>query len=94
MHGPMLLLPIEGSSVRADELVFSWTEIPESLYYDIQIVTEEGDLVYQARTTGKRWVPEDVTLVPGSEYFVLVEAYLVDDVTLGSDHVLFKITEP
>ena len=92
---PRVLSPSDGSTVDPDRVIFSWTGVPGSLFYDVHIVNDEGDLVWQARVTDTRWGPNtDMPLSAGAEYFVRVDAYLAEAKTLSSDHVVFKVSEP
>lgn len=90
-----VLSPLAGVSVDAGELVFRWTEMPGSLYYDVHIVSEAGNLIWEERVTGTRWTGVDtLALVPGVEYFVRVDAYLSNAKTVSSEHVAFTVSEP
>ena len=91
---PRVLSPGDGSTIDPERLIFSWTDVPGSLYYDIQIVNDEGDLVFEARVTDTQWGPQaDMQLSPGAEYFVRIDAFLAEAKTLSSDHVVFKVSE-
>lgn len=90
--GPSFLSPREGMTITPDFGVFNWTAVPDSLYYHVRIVSDEGDLVWQERVIGTQWVlPGDLSLAPGAEYFVRVDAYLAEDKTLNSDYLLIRI---
>jgi len=92
---PRVLSPSDGSTVDPNRVIFSWTDVPGSLYYDLHIVNDEGDLVWQERVADTHWGPRaDMQLSPGAEYFVRVDAYLAEAKTLSSDHVVFKVSEP
>ena len=55
----------------------SWTEVADSLYYDLRIVRDDGDLVWHERVAGNRWsLPEGLSLQDGTEYFVRVDALM------------------
>ena len=89
-----VLSPSPGSTVDPDQLAFSWTEVPGSPYYDLRIVTDEGDIVAGQRVAGTRWQPAaPLRLEPGTEYFVLVEAYPSGDKAVSSHHVPFRVPE-
>jgi len=92
---PQILSPGAGVSIDTGELVFRWTEIPGSLYYDVLIVSDAGNLVWEERVTGTRWAAADtLSLSPGAEYFVRVDAYLSNTKTISSDHVAFTMSVP
>jgi len=74
--------------------VFRWTAVSNSLYYQLRIVSDEGDLVWQGRVDGTHWVlPAGLSLAPGAEYFVRVDAYLTEAKALNSDYLLFRVGE-
>lgn len=90
--GPHFLSPLEGMTITPSGGMFNWTAIPDSLYYQLRIVSDEGDLVWQERVDGTQWgLPSELSLVPGAMYFVRVDAYLAEAKTLNSDYVLFRI---
>ena len=89
-----VLSPDPGSAVDPSRLVFNWTEVPGTPYYDLRIVTDEGDVVVEQRVTTASWKPPaSLDLKQGVEYFFLVEAYPSGDKALGSRHVPFRIPE-
>lgn len=90
--GPSFLSPREGMTIIPDAGVFNWTAVPDSLYYQVRIVSDEGDLVWQERVNDTQWLlPTDLSLTPGAEYFIRVNAYLAEAKTLNSDYLLFRI---
>jgi hypothetical protein len=89
--GPVLLWPGEGESVWSAAPEFSWTAVPGALYYDLRIVSDLGDLVWQERVADSRWQPSTpLPLHPGKEYFVRVDAWVGDSGALSSDFVPFR----
>ena len=91
---PRFLSPRGGPGIASEASVFSWTAVPESLYYEVRIVSDAGDLLWRERVEGTEWrLPGDLALTPGSEYFVRVDAYLTDAKTLQSDYLLFRTGE-
>lgn len=90
--GPRFLSPLEGMTITPNGGMFNWTAIPDSLYYQVRIVSDEGDLVWQERVNSTQWaLPADLSLAPGAEYYVRVDAYLAEAKTLSSDYLLFRI---
>lgn len=89
-----VLSPDPGSAVDPSRLAFSWTEIPGTPYYDLRIVTDEGDVVVEQRVKTASWKPPaSLDLKQGAEYFFLVEAYPSGDKALSSRHVPFRVPE-
>jgi hypothetical protein len=89
--GPRFLSPREGSGINPNAGIFKWTAVPNSLYYEVRIVTDAGDLLWQERVDGTEWrLPAGLALTPGLDYFVRVDAYLTDAKTLQSGYMLFR----
>ena len=83
-HDGMIVIPGDGA--------FRWTPVPDSLYYQLRIVSDEGDLVWQGRVNSTQWnLPLNLSLSPGAEYFVRVDAYLTEAKALSSDYLLFRV---
>ncbi len=89
---PKLLFPAEGSVVQAGHVEFRWRGMPRSLFYEIRVVTAEGDLVWRGRAEATRvQLPTDVQLAAGQKYFVWVRAYLPEGKTAKSAVVGFNV---
>jgi hypothetical protein len=89
-----LLFPREGTIVSRESFDFRWTEVRGSLFYEIRLMTAEGDLVWEGRIEGTQTrVPANVQLVPGGKYFVSVRAYLPEGKTLPAAVVGFRVAE-
>jgi len=92
--GPGILSPREGATISSRNGLFRWSAVPDSLYYQLRIVSDEGDLVWQERVRGTQWkLPPSLVLAPGAEYFVRVDAYLTESKVLNSDFVPFTAGE-
>lgn len=89
-----LLAPREGSALPPEARDFRWTHVPASLYYEVRVMSADGDLVWEGRAEGNQArLPENVRLVSGTKYFVSVRAFLPDGKTLASPVVGFKTRE-
>jgi len=87
-----LLSPGPGVIVDADELIFIWDAVDDSLYYDIRIVTDSGGLVIEQRVQQTEWpLSNNIELSPDTDYFVRIDAVLPDARTVSSDHVRFRV---
>lgn len=85
-----LLAPRDGSALAPGTLEFRWTRVPASLFYELRVMTADGDLVWEGRAEGTQTrLPESVQLVSGTRYFVSVRAFLPDGKTLTSPVVGF-----
>jgi hypothetical protein len=91
---PVILAPSSGILGERDGFVIRWTEVSGSLYYEIRVVTDVGDLLTEARVENTEWtIGRDVELEPGREYFIRVDAYLSDAKAIRSEHIPFRIRE-
>ena len=89
---PELLSPLAGSSVDREKLVFKWKAVPDSLFYDIRIVSNDGEMITRQRVWDTQWpLPADTQLQADTEYFVRVDAYVSEARALSSEHIVFKI---
>jgi len=92
--GPRFLAPERGLTIASGDGVFRWTAVPNSRYYQLRIVSDKGDLLWQERVDGTEWkLPASLMLSPGAEYFVRVDAFLSEAQALQSDYLLFRVSE-
>jgi hypothetical protein len=84
--------PAENAMLPPRDPEFRWQAVPGSIYYELSLVTENGDVVWQGRVEGTlARLPASVQLQPGAGYFVWVRAYLAGGVTLKSAAVPFRV---
>ena len=89
-----VLVPGAGSAVYVRRTPFRWTAVPGSPYYDVRIVTDDGAVVARERVNGTTWQPPaQLSLQPGAEYFVHVDAYPSGDKAVSSEHVPFRASD-
>ena len=92
--GPRFLSPGDGVSISPADSVFTWTAVPSSRYYQVRIVSDSGDLLWQERVEATEWeLPAGLQLTQGVDYFVRVDAHLTDAKTLQSDYLMFRLGE-
>jgi hypothetical protein len=73
---------------------FRWKALPESLFYELSLVTEEGDLVWEERFEETHAsLAEDVEISPGRKYYVWIRAHLPEGKTLKSRAVRFNVKD-
>lgn len=84
---PAILSPAEGSAVTASDLQVRWTEMSGALYYELQVMSEGGEILHEERVEGTHWDWQvGGELVPGRDYYFRVVAHLDDGRTLKSNH--------
>ena len=88
---PTLISPREGSVTGLNKLVFSWKPVARARYYEIHVVTSEGDPVWQGQSN-----KTDANLASGAvlkdgTYFVWITAYLADGRVEKSAAVSFVV---
>jgi hypothetical protein len=88
---PSVVSPHRGSIVARERLEFQWKTVPHSRYYEIHVVTSEGDPAWEGQSEGSVvQPPADVTLSDGS-YFVWITAYLENGREAKSAPVRFSL---
>jgi len=92
-EGLRVIAPAPGAAMPRTRLSFEWTEVPGTPYYDVRILSDEGDVVARQRVSGSRWQPAPLTLRQGAEYFVVVDAYPSGDKAVSSRHIPFRVSD-
>ncbi len=88
---PSVLLPRPDSIVRRQGLKVGWKSIAQSRYYEVRLLTSDGDLVWQGQTEkSDLQIPGDAVVREGS-YFVWITAHLADGRTAKSAPVKFVV---
>jgi putative zinc finger protein len=88
---PIILTPLQSSTVERDRLEFTWKPVARPRYYQISVLTSDGDLLWTGRTEDSSLrLPRRVALKHGT-YFVLVTAYLIDGQVAKSSPTKFVI---
>lgn len=91
---PTVVFPRNGATLRRSELDFRWESLADAVFYDIRVVTAEGDLVLESKTEDAHLrMADDIPLQPGAKYFVSVRAHLREGKTVKSSIVSFRISE-
>jgi hypothetical protein len=90
---PTLLFPGEGAVVPRGVIEFRWSPVEHTLYYEVFVLSADGDLVWEDRADGtKARLPGNTRLAPGQKYYVSVGASLSDGRSLKSPVVGFQVT--
>ena len=91
---PEILAPTSGFIGERDGLLIRWTDVPGTLYYEIRVVSDVGNLVTAQRVDGTEWaISRDLNLESGREYFIRVDAYLTDAKPISSQFIPFSLRE-
>lgn len=92
---PTVVFPRNGATLRRSELDFRWQPIADTVFYELRVVTAEGNLVLETKTEDTHLrIADDIQLAPGGKYFVSVRAHLSQGKTVKSSIVSFRISEP
>lgn len=88
----VLLSPPEEATLPPGALVFNWRAVPGAAYYELHIVTEEGNVVWSGKVEAtSTTLPEGHGLEAGRKYFVWVRAHLSGGGTVKSPAVSFRV---
>lgn len=94
-EGPEILWPPEGAVIpagRLDGLTLRWTEVPAAVFYELRLVSADGDLLWQGRSeTASLTLPGGLGVAAGQRLFCWVRAYLPDGKSLQSAMVGFEL---
>jgi hypothetical protein len=91
---PKLISPRDGAVVRRQDLEFRWEQVSEAIFYEVRIMSAEGDLVFEGQTENTILKPGATTpLVPGMKYFATIRAHLRQGKAAKSRLVSFKLAE-
>jgi hypothetical protein len=92
---PSLVFPQEGAVVSAAEVEFRWTAVPQALFYEVRVLSAEGDRLWEQRVDGTRTrVPASALSQERGKMFVSVRAQLPDGRAVKSEVVGFSVREP
>jgi hypothetical protein len=87
-----LLSPVENATLDAREIAFNWEPFPGALRYEVEVMTEKGDVVWQHRTDAtSAGLSSDRAPLPPARYFVKIRAYLAGGATVRSAAVSFRV---
>jgi Putative zinc-finger len=88
---PAIVLPHPDSVIARERLEFRWNEVPDSLHYQVRLLTSEGDLAWEGDSAATHIrLPDDLAL-PGGRYFVLVSALMKNGRMRKSTPVAFRV---
>ena len=87
-----ILFPAEGLAVDSSKPEFRWSGVDQSLYYEFQVLSENGDILWEGRTEDTQLqLPPDFKLAHNTNYFVWVRVYLPDGKTIKSKAVAIRV---
>ena len=90
---PTILFPQADKVIARERLEFRWNQVPDSLYYQVRVLSSEGDLIWEGDSpTTRIELPNQLTLHAG-KYFVLVSAVMRNGRTRKSNPVGFKVAD-
>jgi len=89
---PHFLRPAEGETVPRAALLFAWKPAPEALSYTLEVVSSDGDVVWEGESANPRVAPPPgVALAPGRTYFAWVLTHLRSGAVERSPAVGFRV---
>jgi hypothetical protein len=91
---PTLITPRDGAVLRREDLEFRWQPVSEAIFYEVRVMSAEGDLVFEGQTEDTRLKPGSTApFVPGTKYFVVARAHLRQGKAAKSNVVSFRLAE-
>ena len=87
-----IMFPAQGATIDSSEPEFRWSSVDQSLYYEIQVLSDNGDILWEDQTEKTRLqLPPEFTLDHNTNYFVWVRVYLPDGRTIKSKAVAVRV---
>jgi hypothetical protein len=72
-----ILSPRSGEKVTANDLQFRWRPIKRASFYELQVLSENGDVVWETRCNSTSTkLPAQVHLLPGETYYVRLKVHI------------------
>ena len=91
---PKLISPHDGAVVRREDLEFHWEPVSEAVFYEVRIMSAEGNLVFAGQTENTILKPGSTApLVPGQKYYATIRAHLRQGKAAKSTLVSFELAE-
>ena len=89
-----IISPIGDANVDPDDIKFQWSPVDRSVFYQVQLLSDDGDVVWESRTENTNiQLPQDLQLSSAGGYFLWVKAHLSDGKTIKSKVVFIRIKE-
>lgn len=89
---PKLIAPRNGVVIRRQDLEFRWTPLTEAIFYEVRVMSTDGDVVFEKQTEETALKPDSTApLVGGTKYFATVRAHLRQGKAVKSDVISFSL---
>lgn len=89
---PALRFPPEAHKLARRELRFEWAAVDDAMYYELQLLSENGDVLWQQRADGTQLAPPAALhLEPDTLFYAWVRAHLNDGKTVKSQAISFRV---
>jgi hypothetical protein len=87
-----ILFPAQGAAIDSSRPEFRWSSVDQSLYYEFQVLSDNGDILWEGRTEETQLqLPPEFNLDRDTSYFVWVRVYLPDGKTIKSKAVAIRV---
>ncbi|MBN2366953.1 MAG: zf-HC2 domain-containing protein [Calditrichaeota bacterium] len=87
-----LLSPSDRSTINSEIIEFSWTQVPNTDSYNILLLSEQGDIIWEENTPNiKLRLPPEIHLKSSTTYFWQVECLLEHGGSIVSDMASFRL---
>ncbi len=87
-----ILFPEQGVAIDSSKPEFRWSGVDRSLYYEFQVLSDNGDILWEGRTEETQLqLPPEFKLDRDTSYFIWVRVYLPDGKTIKSKAVAVRV---
>ncbi len=89
-----IISPTDQSNIDPENIDMQWSPVDRSVFYEIQLLTDDGDVVWQGRTEHTSMqLPQDLRFDSAGGYYLWVKAHLSDGKTIKSKVVFIRLEE-
>jgi hypothetical protein len=86
----LLLFPQAGQTVAAEDLTFRWSGVPSAIFYELQVLSDDGDVIWETQTkSSSAKLPTSVRLLKSRTYYVRLRIHGSQDKVEESKTVPF-----
>lgn len=87
-----IIAPMKGSHI-SDQSRLRWRPVDGAVYYEVKLLTKDGDLIFQSKEEEPAaHIPDDLLITEKQEVFLMVYAHLADGKTIASQAVRLILT--
>lgn len=89
-----VIVPEAGRVVSRQNLEFRWNAVPNALFYEVRLVTRDGDLIWEGSSGMTELAVPDSLVLKDGKYFLMVSATMENGKARKAKTVDFQVRNP